>query len=86
MTATMHAKRKGFPLRRGVTARLRHSRIHAEDCAACETERGRIDVIRLDVELEGPLSEEQRSKLLEIARESPVHRTLASEKVIEIGG
>jgi putative redox protein len=40
----------------------------------------------LDVELEGPLSDEQRSKLLEIARKCPVHRTLTSEKVIEIGG
>ena len=85
MTVTMYAKRKGFPLR-GVTARLRHARIHADDCAACETEQGRIDSIRLDVELEGPLSGEQRSKLLEIARKCPVHRTLTSEKVIEIGG
>ena len=83
MTLTMYAQRKGFPLR-GVTARLRHSRIHADDCAACETEQGRIDSIELRVELEGPLSDEQRSKLLEIARKCPVHRTLTSEKVIEI--
>ena len=40
---------------------------------------------RLTIELAGPLSDEQRSKLLEIARKCPVHRTLTSEKVIEIG-
>jgi putative redox protein len=84
MTLTMYAQRKGLPLR-GVTTRLRHSRIHADDCAACETEEGRIDSIELTIELDGPLSDEQRSKLLEIARKCPVHRTLTSEKVIEIG-
>jgi putative redox protein len=84
MTLTMYAQRKGLPLR-GVTTRLRHSRVHADDCAECETEQGRIDSIELTIELDGPLSDEQRSKLLEIARKCPVHRTLTSEKVIEIG-
>ena len=84
MTLTMYAQRKGLPLR-GITTRLQHSRIHADDCAECETEEGRIDSIELTIELDGPLSNEQRSKLLEIARKCPVHRTLTSEKVIEIG-
>ena len=84
MTLTMYAQRKGLPLG-GVTTRLRHSRVHADDCAECETEQGRIDSIELTIELDGPLSDEQRSKLLEIARKCPVHRTLTSGKVIEIG-
>src|ERR671910_2469008 len=84
MTLTMYAQRKGLPLR-GLTTRLRHSRVHPDDCAECETEQGRIDSIELTIELDGPLSDEQRSKLLEIARKCPVHRTLTSEKVIEIG-
>ena len=84
MTLTMYAQRNGLPLR-GVTTRLQHSRIHADDCAECETEQGRIDSIELNIELDGPLSEAQRSKLLEIARKCPVHRTLTSEKVIKIG-
>ena len=83
MTLTMYAQRKGFPLE-GVTTRLQHSRIHADDCATCETEQEKLDSIDLNIELEGPLSEEQRSKLLEIARKCPVHRTLTSEKVIKI--
>jgi putative redox protein len=84
MPLTICAQRKGLPLR-GITTRLRHSRIHADDCAECETEEGRIDSIELTIELDGPLIDEQRSKLLEIARKCPVHRTLTSEKVIEIG-
>lgn len=78
ITVTMYAQRKSWPLQ-GVTARLRHSRIHATDCAECETKEGRIDRIELDIEFAGPLSDEQRSKLLEIAKKCPVHRTLTSE-------
>src|ERR671912_2703196 len=82
ITVTMYAQRKGWPLR-GVSTRLRHSRIHAEDCAECETKEGRIDRIELDIEFAGPLSSEQRSKLLEIATKCPVHRTLPSETNIK---
>jgi putative redox protein len=82
ITVAMYAQRKGWPLQ-GVTARLRHSRIHATDCAECETKEGRIDRIELDIELAGPLSDEQRSKLLAIAKKCPVHRTLTSETSIK---
>jgi putative redox protein len=78
MTVALYAQRKSWPLE-GVTARLRHSRIHAIDCAECETKEGKIDRIELNVELAGPLSNEQRSKLLEIAKKCPVHRTLTTE-------
>jgi putative redox protein len=78
MTVALYAQRKSWPLE-GVTARLRHSRIHAIDCAECETREGKIDRIELNVELAGPLSNEQRSKLLEIAKKCPVHRTLTTE-------
>ncbi len=78
ITVAMYARRKSWPLE-GVTARLRHSRIHATDCAECETTEGKIDRIELNVEFAGSLSDEQRSKLLEIAKKCPVHRTLTSE-------
>lgn len=88
MTVTMYARRKSFPLE-GVATRLRHSRIHAADCAECETKEGRIDRIELEVEFRGPLSNEQRSRLLEIAKKCPVHRTLTSEmdiRTTEVAG
>ncbi len=56
--------------------------IHAKDCQECQSEGGKIDVIEKQVEIHGPLSEEQRARLLEIAGRCPVHRTLTSETVI----
>lgn len=78
MTLSLYAKRKRWPLE-SVTVRLRHSKIHALDCEECETKGGRLDRIESDIELHGPLSEEQRTRLLEIAGKCPVHRTLTSE-------
>ncbi len=83
MTVGLYAQRKSWPLQ-GIRTRLRHSRIHATDCAECETKEGRLDQIELDIEFAGPLSDEQRSKLLEIAKKCPVHRTFVSETVIRI--
>ena len=78
MTLGMYARRKGWPLE-SVTVRLRNSRIHAVDCAECETKEGMLDRIELDIQLAGTLTQEQRAKLLEIANKCPVHRTLVSE-------
>jgi len=78
MTVAMYARRKGWPLD-SVTVWLRHSRIYASDCAECETKEGMLDRIERDIQFAGPLTIEQRSKLLEIADKCPVHRTLTSE-------
>jgi putative redox protein len=78
MTVGMYARRKGWPLEE-VTVHLRHSKIHATDCAECETKEGMLDRIERDIHFIGPLTDEQRSKLLEIANRCPVHRTLTSE-------
>jgi uncharacterized OsmC-like protein len=81
MTVALYARRKQWPLE-AVTVRLRHSKIHAEDCRDCETKIGMLDQIERWVELVGSLDETQRTKLLEIADKCPVHRTLTSEIVI----
>src|ERR1700688_4023048 len=78
MTVAMYARRKAWPVEE-VTVHLRHSKIHAADCAECETEEGMLDRIERDIHFTGPLTDEQRAKLLEIANKCPVHRTLTSE-------
>jgi uncharacterized OsmC-like protein len=78
MTVRMYARRRDWPLEQ-VRVTLRHSRIHAEDCADCETHIGLIDHIDLDIELIGDLDDEQRQRLLLIAGRCPVHQTLTSE-------
>jgi putative redox protein len=75
MTLGMYARRKQWPLD-DVQVRLRHSRIYAEDCADCDTKEGMLDRIDRDIELTGNLTPEQRARLLEIADQCPVHRTL----------
>jgi putative redox protein len=81
MTLRMYADRKEWPLA-GVRVALDHAKIHARDCADCETKEGRIDRIERRIRLEGDLDAEQRARLLEIADKCPVHRTL--EGKIEI--
>lgn len=78
MTLRMYANHKKLPLE-GVRVKLRHSRIHADDCQQCETEKGRLDQIEREIALAGPLTEAQRARMLEIADRCPVHKTLKSE-------
>jgi uncharacterized OsmC-like protein/fermentation-respiration switch protein FrsA (DUF1100 family) len=78
MTMRLYADRKSLPLER-VTVTLKHSKIHAEDCAECETRAGMLDQIERVIAMEGALDAEQRGKLMEIADKCPVHRTLTSE-------
>lgn len=78
MTIALYARRKQWPLE-DVTVTLEHSKIHAADCAECETREGKIDRIETTIALRGALSDEQRARLLEIAEKCPVHRTLTSE-------
>jgi putative redox protein len=78
MTVRMYADRKGWQLER-VRVTLRHSRMHAKDCADCETSSGWIDHIDRGIELAGALDDTQRQRLLHIAERCPVHQTLTSE-------
>ena len=78
MTLALYARRKQWPLE-GIVVRLEHWKIHAKDCAECETREGMLDRIDREISLSGALSEEQRTRLLEIADRCPVHRTLTSE-------
>ena len=85
MTVQMYAARKKWSLEQ-VIVRLRHSRVHAEDCADCETPSAMITQIDKSIELIGPLDDAQRLRLLEIADHCPVHKTLTSKIAIKTVG
>ncbi len=78
MTLRMYADQKKWPLEH-VRVRLMHRKIHAEDCAECETRDGKVDRIEREIAITGDLDDAQRARLLEIADKCPVHRTLHSE-------
>ena len=78
MTLMMYARHKGIELE-SVTVRVSHDKIHAKDCEDCESTGGRIDEFRRELDIAGPLSDEQRQRMLEIADRCPVHRTLDGE-------
>jgi len=82
MTLRMYADRKELPLER-VRVTLSHDRVHVDDCAEADKTEGKVDLIRRTIELEGDLSDEQRTRVLEIADRCPVHRTLENEIVIK---
>src|SRR5580765_8087746 len=66
MTLAMYARRKGWPLET-VTVSLNHSREHARDCRDCDTKQGLLDRIDRNIQLSGPLTAEQKERLLEMA-------------------
>nr|ADM63085.1 lipase/esterase [uncultured bacterium] len=82
MTIRMYADRKKLPLEQ-VSVDVSHEKIHASDCADCETESGKVDRFSREITLSGDLDETQRARLLEIADKCPVHRTLLSEVKVE---
>ena len=82
MTLTLYAQRKQWPLE-SVSVRLRQNRVYIKDCKECvQDTAGYIQRIERSVTINGPLSDEQRARLQEIAHKCPVHKTLTSEIVI----
>ena len=82
MTLRMYADRKRWPLH-GVRIHLRTERAHEEDCQKCETEDVGLPRIARRIELTGPISDEQRDRLHQIADRCPVKQTLQRGLVVE---
>lgn len=78
MTLLLYAKNKGWALEE-VEVVLTHTKQYAKDCADCETKEGKVDEIRRRIRLEGTLTDEQKSRLMDIAAKCPVHKTLTGE-------
>jgi uncharacterized OsmC-like protein len=78
ITVRMYADRKGWPLE-AVTIALRHDHRHPEDCQDCDSPAAKLDHIDVDLQFHGDLTDDQRTRLAEIADKCPVHKTLHSE-------
>lgn len=84
ITLQMYAQRKGWAVER-IEVALDHQRIPAVDCPESETDNNTlVDVIEMDISIEGDLDAAQIGRMLQIAGRCPVHRTLLSETVIRM--
>ena len=75
MTLRLYAAHKGWPLGE-VVVELDIARAYAEDCAHCEDPRAMVDQITRRITVSGALDPAQRTRLGEIAKKCPVHKTL----------
>ncbi|MEP7326059.1 MAG: OsmC family protein [Gemmatimonadota bacterium] len=75
MTLRVYADRKGWPLE-AVEVRLRSARTHQQDCETCDQAAVGVTRIERGLDLSGPLTDDQRARLLEIADRCPVKQTL----------
>jgi len=82
MTLRMYANHKKLDVQ-SIEIELHHSRIHAEDCATCEEQSALVDKITRIIKLTGQLTDKQRARMLEIANQCPVHKTMKNQIVIE---
>jgi putative redox protein len=82
MTLRLYADRKGWPLEK-VVIRVRTARSHETDCENCTTVAVGIARIERTIELQGPLDDEQRARLLQIADRCPVKQTLERGIVVQ---
>ncbi len=78
MTLRMYANHKKLPME-NLEVRLKHTRVHAEDCQDCEAKEGMVSEIVRELSYDGSLTDEQHQRLLEIADKCPVHKTLMGE-------
>jgi putative redox protein len=82
MTLRMYADRRGMPVE-SIEVRLRQARAHERDCEHCDTETVGVSHIERRITLTGALTDEMRSKLLEIADRCPVSQTITRGIPIE---
>jgi putative redox protein len=82
MTLRMYAARKGWPLER-VTVKLTEPRDYAADCENCAKPDARITRLSREITISGALDEGQRQRLLHIAEQCPVHKSLAGSFAVQ---
>jgi putative redox protein len=75
MTIRMYADHKKIPLEH-VEVSLSHERNYVEDASRVSEDDTKIESLIRKIQLLGPLSDAQKSRLMEIADRCPVHRTL----------
>lgn len=82
MTIKMYADRKEWKLEQ-IDVHVKHEKQHSKDCEDCSDGKARIDHFHRSIEIEGDVTQDQCSRLLEIANKCPVHKTLETQSFID---
>ncbi len=82
ITVRMYADKKKWDLKE-VLVHLEHFKQHANDAKNCMDNDAKIDKFVKEIVLKGNLTTEQKEKLLQVANQSPVHKTLENTITIE---
>ena len=83
MTVRMYAKRKEWAVDK-INLSLDHEKVSANACDDCLTMEGKVDIININVDFEGDLTEDQVERLKYIAGRCPIHKSLVTETRIRI--
>lgn len=83
MTVRMYANRKKWDIS-SINLSLDHEKISANACDDCLTIDGKVDIININIDFEGDLTDEQIDRLKVIAGKCPVHKSLVTETRIRI--
>ena len=78
ITVQMYAKRKEWELE-NIKVDIDYDKKHAVDCENCEDQNATLDTFSKRIGFTGNLTEEQRSRLIEISKKCPVHKTLENK-------
>ncbi len=85
ITLRMYANRKDWPLER-ISANVTHKKGPREVCADEDDDTdhkpGLVDIFTRTITFEGPLSDEQRERLMQIADKCPVHKALSGNSCV----
>jgi putative redox protein len=84
ITMRMYAERKSIPMET-LTVELTHEKVYRKDCDACTDDtqpNSKIDKISRLITMTGPMTDEQRQKMMVIATKCPVHQSLTTPTVI----
>jgi len=87
VTTRAYAQRKNWPLE-GITVEIEMERFKGENYLAYNGEAPYVNEVREQIRFEGPLTDEQKARLMVIAAKCPVHMTLENpvffvEKLVE---
>lgn len=83
MTMQWYSDRKGWEVDE-FKAIVTHGKDYSEDCEHCEEgKKSQIYKFKIMIETKGKLTDEQKLRLIDIAKKCPVHRTMVSPIEIE---